>query len=194
MLIFLQILNLAIIFNTIWAAALSVVRYFDFKGPKSSTIDAWYSCTTTILDLRPNCALNQKVEENRPPFFSKQMDVCSLQLFDPRHSLASNYNPLWWEYFTHNFFMILAPKSKYLEKNYRVITLLGFLAMLPFKISIKLCIGLKIGNLKMLSKNSISSTQSATLAIRWHLCPKMSNIKMKKRILRLRFWSASNLT
>ena len=187
-------MNLAIIFNTIWVAALSVVRYFDFKGPKSSTIDAWYSCTTTILDLRPNCALNKKVEENRPPFFSKQMDVCSLQLLDQSHSLASNYDPLWWEYFTHNFFMILAPKSKYLEKNYRVITLLRFLAMLPFKISIKLCIGLKIGNLKMLSKNSISSTQSATLAIRWHLCPKMSNIKMKKCILRVKFWAASNLT
>ena len=61
--------------------------------------------------------------------------------------------------------MIWAPKVKIPEKNYLVITLSGFLAMLAFKISKKLSIGLKIGNLKMLSKNSVSATHSATLQI-----------------------------
>ena len=54
-------------------------------------------------------------------------------------------------------------KSKYMEKNYMVITLTVFLTILAFKISKKLNFGLKIGILKMLSKNSVSSTHTATL-------------------------------
>ena len=65
----------------------------------------------------------------------------------------------------HDFFMIWAPKVKIPEKNYLAITFWGFLAMLAFKISKKLNFGLKIGILKMLSKNSVSSTHSATLEI-----------------------------
>ena len=52
-----------------------------------------------------------------------------------------------------------------MEKNYMVITLTVFLTILAFKISKKLNFGLKIGILEMLSKNSVSSTHTATLEI-----------------------------
>ena len=59
--------NLALIFNPIWAVALNSVRYFDFKGPKSWKNYTWNSGVMTNGNLRPNCALDKKVEENRPP-------------------------------------------------------------------------------------------------------------------------------
>ena len=43
------------------------VRYFDFKGSKSWKNYAWNILMTMDRDLRPNCASDQKVEENRPP-------------------------------------------------------------------------------------------------------------------------------
>ena len=46
-----------------------------------------------------------------------------------------------------------------------VITLLGCLTILAFKISKKLNIGQRIGILKILSKNSVSSKHTATLEI-----------------------------
>jgi len=52
-----------------------------------------------------------------------------------------------------------------MEKNYMVITLTVFLTILAFKISKKLNFGLKIAILKMLSKNSVSCTHTATLEI-----------------------------
>ena len=56
-------------------------------------------------------------------------------------------------------------KIKISGKKYMVITLSGFLTILAFKISKKLNFGLKIGILKMLSKNSVSCTHTATLEI-----------------------------
>ena len=49
-------------------ASVIIVRYFDLKGPKFWKNYAWNSRVTTNRDLRPNCASDQKVEENRPPF------------------------------------------------------------------------------------------------------------------------------
>ena len=95
-------------FTLIWAGAFKSVRYFDFKGPKSWNIYAWNNGATMNRDLRPNHALDQKVDENRPPLFLK-MGVCSLQLFDPSTSRASNNDPTAHEYYMRNIFMILAP-------------------------------------------------------------------------------------
>ena len=78
---FLQIFNLPIFFNLIWAAALNSARYIDFKRPKSWKNYVWNSPATKNRDLRPNCALDKKVEENRPPFFREKNGVCFLQLF-----------------------------------------------------------------------------------------------------------------
>ena len=61
-----------------------------------------------------------------------------------------------------------------------VITFTGFLTILAFKISKKLNFGLKIGILKMLSKNSVNSTHTATLEMVWHLLQKMTNLKNDK--------------
>ena len=67
-------------------------------------------------------------------------------------------------------FSISGPlKIKISEKNYMVITLSGFLTILAYKILKKLNFGLKIGISKMLSKNSVSSTLTATLQIWWYL-------------------------
>ena len=75
-----------------------------------------------------------------------------------------------------------------------VITLSGCLTILAFKISKKLNFDLKIGILKMLSKNSVSSTLTATLEIWWYLIHKMTNFKKwKKRFLGLKFGSGSKL-
>ena len=74
-------------------------------------------------------------------------------------------------------------KSKYLEKNYLVIALTGFLTILAFKISKKLNFGFKIGISKMLFKNSVSSTHTATLEIWWYLIQKMTNLKKIKFFL-----------
>ena len=57
---------------------LSYFRYFDFKGPKSWKIYAWNSHTMRNHNLRPNHALDQRIEENRPPFLWG--GVCCLQL------------------------------------------------------------------------------------------------------------------
>ena len=51
------------------------------------------------------------------------------------------------------------------EKKHNIISLFGFLTILAFKIPTKLIIGLNISILKMLSKNSVSSTHSATIEI-----------------------------
>ena len=59
-----------------------------------------------------------------------------------------------------------------------VITLSGCLTILAFKISKKLNFDLKIGILKMLSKNSVSSTLTATLQILWYLIHKMTSFKI----------------
>ena len=48
---------------------------------------------------------------------------------------------------------------------------------MAFKISEKWNFGLKIHILKMLSKNSDSSTHTATLEMWWHLIHKMTNLK-----------------
>ena len=53
----------------------------------------------TDYDLRPNNASDQKVEENRPPFFPKNEGLF-LQLFDLSTPNASNRDPtvtLHWE-------------------------------------------------------------------------------------------------
>merc|ERR1711954_97298 len=55
------------------------------------------------LDLRPQECSNQKVEENRPPFFFKKIGVCFLQLFDPSTPKASNWDPTAREYFMRNY-------------------------------------------------------------------------------------------
>ena len=52
--------------------------------------------------MRPNHVLNQKVKENRPPFW-KKMGVCLIQVFDPGHGLVSNCNLSLHNYFTLNF-------------------------------------------------------------------------------------------
>ena len=54
--------------------ALNSDIYFDFKGPKSLKIYAWYSHVKTNHNLRPNRASDQKVEGNRPPFLWKKWD------------------------------------------------------------------------------------------------------------------------
>ena len=69
---FLQILNITILFNPIWAVALNSVRYIDFKGPKSLKNYTWNSCKTSNCHLRLNRASVQKFEENRPPLFLKK--------------------------------------------------------------------------------------------------------------------------
>ena len=51
----------------------------------------------------------KKLKKTDPHYFSKKIRVCFLQLFDPRHGLVSNCNSSLPNYFTHNFFMILAP-------------------------------------------------------------------------------------
>ena len=100
--------------------------------------------------------------------------------------------PIFWEklgvcFHAYYFYDFGPLKSKYLEKNYMVITLSGFLTILAFKISKKLNFSLKIGILKMLSKNSVSSTHTDTLEIWWHLIHKKSNLqKWKKGILGLK--------
>ena len=53
-------------------------------------------------NLRLNLVLDQTVEENRPPFFSKKMGVCFLQLFDPSTPKASKHDPMAHNYFMHN--------------------------------------------------------------------------------------------
>ena len=78
-------------------------------------------------------------------------------------------------------------KIKVSRKSYTVITLWGCFTILAFKISKELNCGLKIGILKMLSKNSFTSTNTATLEIWWHFIHKMSDLKKwKKRILGLK--------
>ena len=63
-----------------------------------------------------------------------------------------------------------------------------------FKNLKKLNFGLNIGILKVMSKNSVSSTQTATLNIWWHIIHKMTNFKKwKKCILGLRLGSGSKL-
>merc|ERR1711954_636671 len=91
------------------------------------------------------------------------MGVCFLQLFDLSTPKASNCNLTERDFSHAYYFPDFGPlKSKYLEKNYMVIPLSGCLIILAFKISKKLNIGLKIGILKMLSKNSVSFTHTGT--------------------------------
>ena len=63
---------------------------------------AWNICAPSDCDLRPQECSNPKVEENRPPFFSKKIRVCFLQLFDRSTPKASNCDLMAHEYFTHN--------------------------------------------------------------------------------------------
>ena len=151
------------------------VKYFDFRGPKSWKIDTCNSWATTNHDSRPNLALDQKVEENRPPF--KKIGICCFNFliwgrFQPKMVNLCHVT------ISCIIFSWFGPlKIKIFGKNYMVITLLRFLTILAFKILKKLNIGLKIGILKMFSKNSDSPTHSASLEIWWHLCHKMTNSK-----------------
>ena len=61
-----------------------------------------------------------------------------------------------------------------------VITLSEFLTILAFKFQKIFHFGLKIGILKMLFENSVSSTHSATLFFNlWGACPTLINILLK---------------
>ena len=157
--------------------ALNSDIYFDFKGPKSLKIYAWYSHVKTNHNLRPNRASDQKVEGNRPPFLWKKWD-CAIFNFLIWVLLRPQIAIWLRAIFSCVIFSWFGPlKIKIFGKNYMVITLLRFLTILAFKILKKLNIGLKIGILKMFSKNSDSPTHSASLEIWWHLCHKMTNSK-----------------
>ena len=68
--------------------------------------------------------------------------------------------------FSRVIFSLFWPlKIKISQKNYMVITLSGCLTILAFKISKKLNFGIKIGILKMMSTNSVSSIHCAALQI-----------------------------
>ena len=117
-----------------------------------------------------------------PNFFSKKMGVCLLQ------------HPRSCKFFTHNIFMISPLKIKNFGKKLYGHNPFGMLNHICFQNFKKLNLGLKIGILKMLSKNSVSSTHTGTLEIWWHLINKMSDLKKwKKRILGLKWGSGSKL-
>ena len=120
--------------------------------------------------------LRSKSWREQTPFFSKIIGVCFLQLFDPRHGLVSNCNLSCTTISRVIFSWFWPHKIKTYEKNYMVITLLGFLTILAFEILIKLTICIKRSILKRLSKDSISFTHSATLEIWQHLIHKMTKL------------------
>ena len=118
-----------------------------------------------------------------PPIFFKWGSVFFNFLI--RALLRPNIAIQWCENISHIIFSWCWPlKIKISGKNYMVITLSGCLTILAFKISKNLNFDFKIGILKMLFKNYVSSTHTATPEIWWHLIHKMSNLqKWKKRIL-----------
>ena len=149
-------------------------------GPKSWKYYAWKGWNMTDHDFRPNSASDQKEEEKK---ISKKNQVF-FQFFCPGHGLVSNCNLPLCDYFTCNFFMPLAAKNQNIWKKEKVIALLGFLTILAFKILKKLNFCLKIYSLKILSKNSVSYTHSATPQIWWQNWPKWSIWKEMK----MHFW------
>ena len=106
--------------------------------------------------------LRSKIWRKQTPIFFKWGSFFSLI----RALLSPQIMIHWHAKFLRAIFSWFYPlKSKYLEKNYVVITLSGFLTILAFKISKKLNSGLKIGILKKISENFATSTHNATLEI-----------------------------
>ena len=90
--------------------------------------------------------------------------------------------------------MTLAPENRNIWKiNFMVITLLGCLTKLTFRISKNLNFGLKIGILKRLSKNSVSCTHSATLEICLQNSPKLPIRKNRKTHFRGQIWGQAQI-
>ena len=129
--------------------------------------------------------LGPKFFRKQTPIFSRNRGSLFFQLFDARHCLASNCDPLPHIYFTCNFFMI-SWKKLYGHNPVGIFNNIGFLNFT------KVECWLKIRILKMLSKRSVSSTYSATLETGWHLCPKITNLKKRKLHFRVKLWSMSN--
>ena len=122
-------------------------------------------------------ALIKKLKKTDPNFFRKEcgsvfFNFLIRALLRPQIAIRQRTN------ISRIIFSWFWPlKIKISGKNYMVITLSGCLTILAFKISKKLNFDLKIGILKMLSKNSVSSTLTATLEIWWYLIHKMTNLK-----------------
>ena len=98
---------------------------FWFEGAKSWEIYTCNSWVTTNHDLRPNCASDQRVEENRPPF--KKMGICFFNFliwgrFQPKMVNLCHVT------ISCIIFSWFGPlKIKISENNYMVIALLAFL-------------------------------------------------------------------